>query len=195
MKEIWKEISWARGFYAVSNLGRVKRLKPARKRSTHVGRILKPGLAGHGYPVVMLHLDDGWSRTIYVHRLVLEEFVGPRPSEQHVVNHKNGLKSDSRLENLHWVTYSYNNQHAIDNGLRSYARGSEHRLYKVPVTDPRHPMFGKSGEANPFFGKRHSEATKKAIADKLVGRKLSPEHRANIGKGVRLHLTKDPDIK
>ena len=36
------------------------------------------------------------------------------------------------------------------------------------------------GENNPFFGKKHTEETKRKIADKMQGKKLSEEHKAKI---------------
>lgn len=36
-----------------------------------------------------------------------------------IVNHRNGIPGDDRLNNLEWVTYSQNTKHAYDNGLHS----------------------------------------------------------------------------
>jgi hypothetical protein len=63
---------------------------------------------------VLVKLDDGPPR--YVHQLVLEAFVGPRPPG-HQANHKSGSKCDNRLENLEWVTPSENSRHAHRTGL------------------------------------------------------------------------------
>ena len=41
---------------------------------------------------------------------MLEAFVGPCP-EKHECNHKNGVKTDNRVENLEWVTKSANAIH------------------------------------------------------------------------------------
>jgi len=55
-----------------------------------------------------------------VHRIVLQTF-NPTKDKSLQVNHKNGDKSDNRLENLEWVTHSYNIQHSWDIGLRDNA--------------------------------------------------------------------------
>lgn len=72
---------------------------------------------GHtqGYRQVNLKTDKGF-RTRMVHLLVLEAWVGPRP-EGMVTNHKNGDKTDNRLENLEYVTQTENMKHSYATGL------------------------------------------------------------------------------
>lgn len=52
--------------------------------------------------------------TVGVHRLIAEAFIGPPPTTQHEVNHKNGVRCDNRVENLEWVTRRENARHAIE---------------------------------------------------------------------------------
>lgn len=57
---------------------------------------------------------------IPAHRLVAETFL-QKPvvhNKKIIVNHKNGIKNDNRVDNLEWVTYSGNIIHAFDTGLR-----------------------------------------------------------------------------
>lgn len=53
--------------------------------------------------------------TLLVHRLVAECYIGPR--RDRTVNHKNGIKTDNRVENLEYVSAGENTTHAFRNGL------------------------------------------------------------------------------
>ncbi len=54
--------------------------------------------------------------TMPVHRLIAESFIGD--IGDNVVNHKNGIKNDNRLENIEIITKYENLKHAMENGLR-----------------------------------------------------------------------------
>lgn len=118
-EEIWKDIPNYEGLYQVSNLGRVKSFKRGKEK------ILKPRLDRVGYYHVGL-CEGGERKSNLVHRLVMLAFVGESDLQ---VNHKNGAKSDNRLENLEYCTSSENTQHAYDTGLM--ARGENHHRSKL----------------------------------------------------------------
>ena len=99
--------------YAVSNDGEIMRL--TNRTCGKAGRVLKTKTATTGYLEVTL-MRNGERCQASVHRLVAEHFV-PNPDNKPCVNHKNGIKRDSNADNLEWVTYSENTQHACRTGL------------------------------------------------------------------------------
>jgi hypothetical protein len=73
-------------------------------------------LDGNGYPQVILYGENG-SKSFKVHKLVLCAFSGKKP-EGFTANHKNGIKTDNKIENLEWISNKDNLMHSYINGLR-----------------------------------------------------------------------------
>ena len=75
---------------------------------------------GKGYKYVPLRskyiTDNKVVTRMAVHRLIALTFI-PNPENKPAVNHINGDKLDNRVENLEWVTYRENYEHAEKNNL------------------------------------------------------------------------------
>ena len=106
-KEIWKVYNGFNGRYVVSNRGRV-----FTKLSNRLISLFKDK---DGYQCVCL-CKKGKQKTVKVHRMVAETFI-VNNNHKYEVNHKNGIKTDNRVENLEWVSKSQNVKHAYDTGL------------------------------------------------------------------------------
>lgn len=65
-----------------------------------------------GYREVIIN-----NKMILVHRIVALAFLR-KENGKDFVNHKNGIKTDNRVENLEWVTKSENTLHSYRNGLQ-----------------------------------------------------------------------------
>ena len=113
MSEVWKPIEGWEGRYEVSNMGKVRSLN---YHMTGKTKELSPITSGKGYLMIGLCRDCKmkWAK---VHRLVASAFL-PNPENKPQVNHKNGVKTDNRADNLEWVTDSENLRHAYNMGLK-----------------------------------------------------------------------------
>jgi len=69
----------------------------------HEIRELKQIENSHGYLRFKATID-GVLKTYMTHKMVLEIYVGKKPSEDHQVCHINGIRTDNRIENLYWGT-------------------------------------------------------------------------------------------
>ena len=91
-------------------------------------KILKSNKNNCGYSFVLLH-KNGIGKQFYVHRLIAGIFI-PNLKNKPCVNHKNGIKTDNRVENLEWCTPKENNEHAFKIGLKDQT-GERHNRSKL----------------------------------------------------------------
>lgn len=109
--ELWLAIPEFEGEYEVSDLGNVRSLD--RQQSSYGGRVwtrrgrpMKQTWDGRYYVVSLCGSKTKARR--YVHQLVLEAFVGPRPDSTYHGCHKSGDARDNTLTNLRWDTAQSN---------------------------------------------------------------------------------------
>lgn len=109
--EEWRPVVGYEGLYEVSDQGRVRWVRNGGTR------LLRNVGTAHAKrrETVQLHRNNK-GKTRFVHHLVLEAFVGARPSNCEC-NHINGKPSDNRATNLEWITPRANFDHATRLGL------------------------------------------------------------------------------
>lgn len=98
--EEWRDVVGYEGYYQISNLGRVRNYKK---------HILSNHVATNGYLLITL-CKNKIKKHCLIHRLVAQAFI-PNYNDYPVINHKNEIKSDNRVENLEWCTRSYNSRY------------------------------------------------------------------------------------
>lgn len=125
--EKWVEVTEKGVTFLVSNMGSVK--TPAREhtytrsrngKQQTIQRVRKaieytPQSHHTGYQEIALR-QNGVRTRIMLHRLVALAFVDGY-ADGLCVNHINGKKADNRAENLEWVSFGRNTQHAWETGL------------------------------------------------------------------------------
>lgn len=104
--------------YQISSLGRV--LSTSRQRGfDRTPHFLRPGYTTAGYPTVVLYRCGG-RRTQYIHHLVAEAFIGPRP-EGLEIRHLDGDPANCVVANLAYGTQSENNFDRVRHGTHHLA--------------------------------------------------------------------------
>lgn len=135
--EIWKDVEGYEGFYQISNFGRFKSFHGINER------IIRKRITKNGYEYVGLSIDKEFKKQT-IHRLVACAFID-NPKNLPCVNHKNGIKTDNRADNLEWCTYSENNSHAFKNKLKTSLKGEKSHFSKITEKDAFEIKYGNIG--------------------------------------------------
>ena len=98
VEAMWKAVRGYEGLYEVSDVGTVRSVPRVVGGRTYMGKQLRA--TGSQCLKVVLCVD-GAREEEYVHTLVLEAFVGPRP-RNHNASHIDGNRFNLRLDNLKW---------------------------------------------------------------------------------------------
>jgi len=124
MIEQWKVIKEFPD-YTVSNLGKVK--------NAITNQILRFYINNRGYYAISVGHKP--TKHFYIHRLVMETFVGPCPNGMQV-NHLDMNKLNNSLSNLEYCTAQENTNHAMENGaIGFFCKGEKHPNSKLSVND------------------------------------------------------------
>lgn len=156
MEEIWKDIEGYEGLYQISSIGRVKVMprsfySKANQIFTVNEKFRRMNSDKDGYHAVVLTKDKK-IKGFRVHRLMATAFL-PNPENRPVVNHKNGIKYDNRIENLEWATHSENVLHSYATGLQEAVRGDKHPC-SMPVLNTETGIYYESvDEAYRSYGR------------------------------------------
>jgi hypothetical protein len=111
--ENWLPVPGYEGHYEVSDLGRVRSLKPGRQR-------VLESQSDRGYRRVALSLNAAEWRP-RVHQLVALAFLGPAPEGLEVC-HRDGVRDNNVPSNLKYGTSAENRADAIAHGTHNMAR-------------------------------------------------------------------------
>lgn len=143
----WKPIEGWAG-YEISNTGHVRSWKKCRRTPNDVlPRPVAPFPLPYGYLIVKLK-DKGRKRSAYIHHLVAEHFIGPRPDGAEVA-HWDGDKSNNSVSNLRYATPKENGADSVRQGVS--ARGERH--YATTLTNETAAAIRK-------FDGSHAEAAR-----------------------------------
>lgn len=160
MNEQWRAIPGFGDRYEASDAGRV--------RNKQTSRILKHAANPRGYCHLSL-FENNVGTTVDVHRLVLLAFVGQCPTERPQTNHKDGNKANNSLQNLEYVSYGENMEHA-DKVLGAF-----------PFRRVKHPAAKLSEAQVAEIKRRRAEGAMLKSLSKEFG--ISETHICAIAKG------------
>lgn len=159
MEEIWRDIKGYEGLYQVSNFGRVKSLKRTIKGRKYQSKHLSIQKGKDGYERIMLYNSSG-HKGMTVHRLVALSFI-PNPNNKKCVNHKDGVKTNNKENNLEWVTHSENMKHAFTKGLNAVSHENHINNIESSIETNRKPVSRTGGNKNKVKYYSIAEASRK----------------------------------
>lgn len=129
--KVWMPIVGFEGLYEVSILGKVRSLtyptkkgRMPRKVPLIIGQSIKRGT----HLSVSLKNLAGKYKTLYVHSIMAEAFIGPRP-EGMLCCHDDGDELNNVIGNLRWDTAVENQKDRVKHGTD--VRGSKHPRAKL----------------------------------------------------------------
>ena len=167
---IWKDIPGYEGLYKVSNTGKIFSVVTNRELSV----IQKKD----GYTCISLCDKDHNKKQYRIHQLVAKAFI-PNPNNLPMINHKNEIKNDNRVENLEWCNNFYNSNYGNRNLILSKKlKGvpkSKEAIEKRRMTMKEKLSNMTKEERQAMFGRTMSEERKKQMSIERRKENLSQE--------------------
>ena len=169
MAERWVPAYGFTGRYEVSDLGRVRSVP---RQVINGGQVkMEPGVLLKPYwhrkhLKVTLYGDNKRKRDVFVHILVLESFVGPKPKGR-LGCHRDDDPRNNSLSNLRWDTAAANSRDAVRNGVHPEA--------KRTTCNYGHPLDGRTHKGERYckacnrHKQRQGKARKKLLASQSPG--------------------------
>lgn len=173
--EEWRPVVGYEGLYEVSDWGRVRSVLRVEKcgngkgsERIFGGKIIKFAYKQNTkYHRYYLHKKGEKNKWFSCHRLVAEAFI-PNPENKPCIDHIDGNPENNTVSNLRWVTNQENSNNPIT-------------IERQREAIKTNPIYGKSGENHPMFGKHFSEDSKRKLSIALKG-KMSGENNPMFGK-------------
>ena len=169
-KIIWKDIPGYEGLYKVSNTGKIFSVVTNRQLSV----IQKTD----GYTCISLCDKDHNKKQYRIHQLVAKAFI-PNPNNLPMINHKNEIKNDNRVENLEWVTAQQNSSYGsrperVSEKLKGVPKSKESIEKRLATMKEKLSKMTKE-ERQAMFGRTWSDERRRDFAISHRNENLSKE--------------------
>lgn len=115
----WVQVPGYEGVYEAARHGEIRRAGKTNPIKTCRNKKHK------GYHKLQLWFI-GIPKGFFLHVLIAEIFIGPRPGPRWECNHKNGDKDDNSAGNLEWLDKPDHDEHTFETGLLDCYSGENH---------------------------------------------------------------------
>ncbi len=174
MEEIWKDIKGYEGDYQVSNFGRAKSYKRYKE-----GKIMKSSFDKDGYLIIGFNKNNK-QKTYKTHRIVAQAFLGLDIDDKtKMINHKNHIVSDNRIENLEIVNIRENSSYRLKKTTSRFIGAKYHKR------DKKWESFIRINNKDAYLGRFNTEeeahqAYLKALIDYGIENKYAERIKETI---------------